>query len=166
MRTAERDLFVVRRPYRTPDRIDGRQIDARRHSCPGDIHQVHHVLAIPLRCKRDHPAVVRKRALRIEKSKLLEIRIEGAFNESLDALAGARVSQPEIDEQLAALEAAIRQERNAITVGGERRCEEDLASASLLGEQRLGECAWPVENCGLRKVIRANRLPTFVPQLM
>ncbi len=149
MCAAERDLPVVGRPHRTPDRVDGRQIDSPLHRGAGDVHQVEHVLAFPVGRKRQQSSVVGEGALRIEKPQLLEIRVGGAFDQTLYSFAGAGVSEPEIDEQLAALLVSIGEESDAISVLGEGGRQKDLASALLLSEQRLREGARPVQHCRL-----------------
>ena len=77
-----------------------------------------------------------------------------------------RVSEPKIDEQLAALLVSIGKERDTIAVVGERRRQEDLAAAPLLGEQRLREAAGPVEDCCLRQILGVDRFAPVVAKLV
>src|SRR5256714_4128055 len=165
MRAAESDLLVVRRKDRTPDSVD-RQIDSLLHVGTRDVQQIQHVLTLTLTCEGKRAPIVGKRALRVEQAQLFEIRVGGAVDEALDALSRAGVSEPEIDEDFAALHAAVRQEGDEVAVAGKCRRQEDLTTALLFGEKRLRERPWPIKLGSLRQVLGVHRLAPVVTQLV
>ncbi len=161
----EDEMLPVRRPARADDAVQ-RKLDLRDALAPLHIEQVEHFLPAAERGEGERLPIRREGALRIQNSDFLIVRIEGALHEARDSLSGFCVAEPEVDEYLALEEASIRQERDVLAVGRERRREEDLAAADLLRKQWLREVARAVEIRNLRQILHLHRFLPFVAKIL
>ena len=162
--TAEGDALAVRRPCRPGDALEPQV--APRLALGLDVEQIQHVAAAALRGEGQLLSVGGKRALRVQEPQLLEIRIERALDQALDASAGFGVAEPEVDKDLAAGEAAVREERDVLAVVRQRRRQEDLAAAPAVGEQGLREFARPLELGNLGQVLDLEGFAPLVAEVL
>ena len=161
---AEDDVSSIRREHGAQHTID-RQVHS---SCRAATraHDVEHILSVALADIRDLVPVRRKGTLAVEQPQFFGIRIRGALYQPAYALAGACVGEPEVDEDFAAQEVAVRQEQDLRAVVRQRRCEEDVAAAFLRVQQVVGKATRPVEICDGRQMLLLHRVLPVVAQLL
>ncbi len=155
---------AVRRPDGARHPLQTR-IDAGGGAPAPDVEEVQNVPPLTHGGEGEVSPVGREAALRVQDAQFLEVRIERALHQPADPAAGLRVGEPEIDEHLAPGKAAVRQKGDPLAIRGERRREEDLTTASPVGQQLRGETTWPLEAGDSGQIGVLELLPPFLGEI-